>query len=806
MATDLEKLVVQLAADLKGFERSFNRAVGITNQKMAQVEKRSDQAAKHIEQAFNRISFGGLNSALAGVGVAFGAKEIASYADEWTRAGNLIRSAATSTGVEVRSLDELKEGANAARTSLQDYTELYARLIRSASAVAESESQISLATDLVSKAFKAGGAAAQEQAAGILQLGQALGSGVLQGDELRSLRENAPIIAKAIADEFKTTIAGLKQLGAEGKLTSDRVFKAILNAQKPIEAQFRATNATIKDAFTQVNNEFLSYIGNADASAGASAKLVSALQYVADNFKEVADVAATFATVIITALTGRALGGLAANLLTALGSLGKFLTAMRTGVPIVTSFAAALGPIGLLAGAAAAAVLLLYNNMDGGDRAAKSFTEAVRGNETALNNAATASRNYQSELVKQISLQLEAAKSQSAIASAEAFTAIDRAAKFRGMTGLKFEPLEYAANTAETNALRLEEAVIDLESQKKRAEKILASTPSGYGGGIATTPDDKKKGRTKKTPAEKFDRDLQNITDRTAALVAETEALRQINPLIDDYGFAAEKARTEQELLNAAQKAGIAITPELRSQIAQTAQQWALATAEANKLNEAQGELRQKSSEWRSTELDAFKGLVTDLSSGKNAVEALTGALQKLIDKLLDMTLNNLFDGLFGKSGSLFGGFLGFKDGGLPKFANGTPSRPGPGLIRGPGTSRSDSILARVSNKEFITNARSTAKYRGLLEAINQDRLPAFADGTPSLRAPSMPILSAPQRPSAAQAAPQININVASASGDDYIRAVVSDGVSQGLRQYDKSGPMRFARDSKQASRRGLVR
>ncbi|PQZ50606.1 hypothetical protein CQ052_15320 [Ochrobactrum sp. MYb15] len=320
------------------------------------------------------------------------------------------------------------------------------------------------------------------------------------------------------------------------------------------------------------------------------------------------------------------------------------------------------------------------------------------------------------------------------------------------------------------------------------------------------TAEGKKPKKEKKTPAEKFDTTVQDTNDRTAALVAETEALRQINPLIDDYGFAAEKARTEQELLNAAQKAGIAITPELRSQIAQTAQQWALATAEANKLNEAQGELRQKSSEWRSTELDAFKGLVTDLSSGKDAVEALTDAVQKLIDKLLDMTLNNLFDGLFGKSGSLFGGFMGFKDGGLPKFANGTPSRPGPGLIRGPGTGRSDSILARVSNKEFITNARSTAKYRGLLEAINQDRLPAFADGTPSLRAPSMPILSAPQRPSAAQVAPQININVASASGDDYIRAVVSDGVSQGLRQYDKSGPMRFARDSKQASRRGLVR
>ncbi len=49
-----------------------------------------------------------------------------------------------------------------------------------------------------------------------------------------------------------------------------------------------------------------------------------------------------------------------------------------------------------------------------------------------------------------------------------------------------------------------------------------------------------------------------------------------------------------------------------------------------------------------------------------------------------------------------------------------------------------------------MTNARSTSKYRGRLEAINEDRLPAFATGTPSLRAPTMPVLSAQQRTSAA--------------------------------------------------------
>lgn len=306
-------------------------------------------------------------------------------------------------------------------------------------------------------------------------------------------------------------------------------------------------------------------------------------------------------------------------------------------------------------------------------------------------------------------------------------------------------------------------------------------------------------GKVKRTPVDRFDDEVRRANDRTAALVAETEALRQLNPLIDDYGFAAEKARTEQELLNAAQKAGVAITPELRAQIAQTAEQWALATAEANKLAEAQGELRQKAEEWRDAEKDALGGLVSDLAAGKNMADALADALQKVLDKLLSFAFDGLFDGIFGKTGSIFGGLFR-KDGGPVKAATG-------GLIRGPGGPRTDSIPAMLSNGEYVINAKATKQNRALLERINKGQSLALADGGfASLKAPTMPVLQAPQRQSAMKSTPQININIASASGDDYIRSVVSDGVNQGLRQYDKSGPMRFARDSKQANRRGLVR
>ena len=690
MATDLERLVVQLSADIKKYENAMNRATGVANRQMRRIEQTTSASVRRINDALSNVgkgAFSNLTAPLTGIGAALGTRELIQYADAWTQAGNLIRASATAAGVGARSLNELKEGANEARTSLETYTELYARLIRSASGVAKSEEEIALATNLVAKAMKAGGASAQEQQASLIQLGQALGSGVLQGDELRSLRENAPVIAKAIADEFKVSIAGLKKLGEEGKLTSERVFKAILNAQKPIEAQFKATNATIADAFTQLNNEFTAYIGNADKSAGASAQLVKALQFVADNFKEVADVVAAFATVLITAFTGRAIAGVVLGLGNAVVALGAFLTALRTGTGVAMAFSASLGPIGLLAGAAAGAVYLLYNSMSSGDRAAASFGSAIDANKTALEGAASASRQYQTELVKQISLQLEAAKAAYAQASADADAADERAKSFYRMTGLKFDPLEYAAESAGNNAIALAGAVDQLEVQQKRAEKILSSTPTGFGNGTGYTPEDKKKGRKKKTPAERFDESLQRVSDRTSALVAETEAMRQLNPLINDYGYAAEKARTEQELLNAAQKAGVAITPELRAQIAATADQWAMATAEANKLAEAQDKIRQRSEEWQDAQKDALRGIVDDLIQGKSAAEAFAGALQKIANKLLDMAFDDLFTGLFKGSGG--GG--GFFSGLIPGFAKGTNSAPrglavvgenGPELVR----------------------------------------------------------------------------------------------------------------------------
>lgn len=656
MATDLERLVVQLSADFKSFERSMARADGITNKQFNAIEARARKLNTNLNN-IGRSAAQGLIAPLTGLGAALGVREIANYADAWTEAGNKIRAAATSAGVSARSLDLLKDGANDARTDLASYVDLYARLIRSASGVAKSEQQIADATNIVSKAFKAGGASASEQAAGILQLGQALGSGVLQGDELRSLRENAPILAQAIADEFKTTIAGLKKLGAEGKLTSDRVFKAIISAQKPIEAQFRATNSTIRDGITRLNNEFTAYIGHADTGVGATKALVDALQFLSDNFTEVADVVVQFATILASALAGRAILGVVAGLGNAVIALGSFLSALRAGTIAATGFTAALGPIGLLAGAAAGALVLFYNSQDSAESSASSFKKAINENEGALRDATSATYAQIDALKQLIATQAKAARAKAIEANADYTTAESRATGFRKATGYNFAPLDFAANQALDKADALDLAAGKLEDQLLKVNEIAATKPSSFGNGT-TLPDDGDGKKKKKTRENEFQRELKSISDRTAAMVAETEAQRQINPLINDYGYAIEKARAQQDLLNAAQEAGVKITPELRAQIGATAEQFAIATVEAGKLAEAQDKVREKAEEMADFQKDLARGMVDGFLNGASAAEILADSLTKVGNKLLDMA----FDGLFNTKSSGGSGFnpLGF--------------------------------------------------------------------------------------------------------------------------------------------------
>ena len=748
MATDLERLVVQLSADVRGYQNALNRAQGVANRQARAIESRFQKMSGNINRSFQDS----LKGAVALAGTAISATAIQQYADAWTEAGNKIAAAGSIAGVQGRSLSELRQRADEARTSFETYVDLYAKLIRSASDVAKSEEEIATAADVVTKAFKAGGAATQEQIAGILQLSQALGSGILQGDELRSLRENAPLIAQAIATEFETTIAGLKQLGADGKLTSDRVFKAILNAQKPIEAAFNATNATIADGFTRLKNAVTEYVGTQAEAFGVTTAINSVLGALAGNIDSVAAAAAAAAIALTAAFAGPAIIAGAAALLNpfvllaaAIGTAAfAFSEFYDTILPLQGSFATlgdyatALWQImGEGAETARAAIVgafdTIMSSIEGalsgvnlsfedvwntvknginaiinsfvtlkdvvaatfetvpaaiGDAVLSAMNAMVAGVETGIN-----------KVIAAVNTAIGAINSLGSFAGVAAIPAIDSVAlgrlenEYAGagerankafQDAVNRQPTDYLAAAGDAVASSVDNAVNritaranevaaarqELERETNRGAGLgvdRENLNSGFGGGVPSSGSGSGGGGKKKKQSE-FEREVEQIKERTAALQAETAAQATVNPLIDDYGFAAERARLQQELLTAAQQSGLAITPQLKATIDELATGYANASVEAQKLSDSQESMRQAAEDFRNTSKDVVSGFISDLRSGKSAAEALRNALDKVLDKVIDIALNAAFGiGGGGGGGGFFGSILkifGFAKGG----------------------------------------------------------------------------------------------------------------------------------------------
>lgn len=104
----------------------------------------------------------------------------------------------------------------------------------------------------VQKLFAIGGTDAEHQADALLQLTQALGSGKLQGDELRSIAEAAPMLEQVIAEYMGVSIGDIKQLGAEGKITADIIKNAMLGATDEINKKFEKIPLTWENVWTNI--------------------------------------------------------------------------------------------------------------------------------------------------------------------------------------------------------------------------------------------------------------------------------------------------------------------------------------------------------------------------------------------------------------------------------------------------------------------------------------------------------------------------------------------------------------------------
>lgn len=254
--------------------------------------------------------------ATGGFAGAFATKVLVDTADSYSNIQNKIASVVTDTRQRAQVEGEIYAISQRTRSSYESTATLFQRLSLSSENLHASQADILKVVETTQKALLLAGATTQEAAGAAVQLTQALGSGRLQGDELRSILENAPVLAQAIAKEFGVAVGELKEMGTQGTLTSDRVFRALLRSADSVDERFKEIKPTVASALVVLDNAFTRYIGSVDQSYGASAALAQGIIALSNHMHILGDTAAVVAPLVAAVFAARtinrAAGGAAA--------------------------------------------------------------------------------------------------------------------------------------------------------------------------------------------------------------------------------------------------------------------------------------------------------------------------------------------------------------------------------------------------------------------------------------------------------------------------------------------------------------
>lgn len=265
----LGTLTLDLIARIGGFQQGMDQAARSTQRSMAQVERHADRASAAVMASFK---------AIAGAAAAYlGAQQVVQYSQAWVGVQNRIKQVSETFEDFSKQSQAVFSIAQNSQSSLDATAELYQRIAASSGQLGASQEKIAQVTQNISKAMSASGISAEAAQGALVQLGQAFASGVLRGEELNSVLEQAPGLAQAIADGLGVARESLRSMGEAGKLTSKEVFAAILNQTRAIDDSFARSQTTISGAFQVMENSAIKVIGTLDESLGVTKTFVSAV-------------------------------------------------------------------------------------------------------------------------------------------------------------------------------------------------------------------------------------------------------------------------------------------------------------------------------------------------------------------------------------------------------------------------------------------------------------------------------------------------------------------------------------------------
>lgn len=287
MAGSLGHLNIQLELDQVKFQSGINNAQG-------RVKRFTDTTTKqlnNIERSMNSLNRVSSNLFKAGI-AGFGVNQLKGFADGYTEIQNKLRLVESASISSAKGLNNVFDIALKTNQSINATSGVYQRFAQNAETLKISQAQIASLTETVSKAVAVSGASAGAADAALTQFGQALGSGILRGDEFNSVMEQTPALAKAIATGLGVTTGELRNMAKEGKLTMDVLVPALERAKESVDDQFNTRILTISAAFENLNTSTIKWIGELDKSTGASEAFAKAINEIANHLTIVASLAA----------------------------------------------------------------------------------------------------------------------------------------------------------------------------------------------------------------------------------------------------------------------------------------------------------------------------------------------------------------------------------------------------------------------------------------------------------------------------------------------------------------------------------
>lgn len=301
MVAQVGALRVTVGADTSGLQTGMARA----QRQVAQSSAAMQRSVTGVTTSFKNLgAMVGLS--LGGAALFAGARGLLRLADASKQLQAQLRLATDGFGSFEQANKDVQRIAEITRSGLVETANLYAVFQRNARELGISQAQAARATETVNKTFQISGASAAEAAGGLRQFLQALQSGQLRGEEFNSVMENAPRLARLLADSLGVTIGQLRAMAKEGEITGDKLVAALTDRKftDAIDEEFSRLPVTFDQAMQQIYNAAVITFGAFDQGGQFSNALANFITGGTEGFANLESSAYSFGVELRSFLDG----------------------------------------------------------------------------------------------------------------------------------------------------------------------------------------------------------------------------------------------------------------------------------------------------------------------------------------------------------------------------------------------------------------------------------------------------------------------------------------------------------------------